>query len=393
MTELLSKSRIVAVLLMSATLAAGALGCSAGKGAKPSEADACGEAGDGTGPKVAMLVQRGLDRLGGETGGRAAIDTAIAAATEMKARVLVGEVTGRGPAPLLADAELIETGANDLEREQALECRTKAVRDAYGDLAGAEPAEDVDLIAALRGLQAAVPVGPGETVDLLIVGSVLNGLDPDLRDPAQRRGPARSINRLAKEGLNFRCDGWRVHMVGGSAAQGKPLPAAVDAELREWWRRYFQHCGGALVYYAPQLTDFPATEEVPVADRSLIPFKVEEKQDQVEATLSGDVLFSFESADLNPAAGEILRRLLPVLDSTEGAVEVRGYTDSTGTEAVNRPLSRRRAQAVADWILANTSLGGRRLRVSGHGAADPVATNAIPDGRAQNRRVVVVIQH
>jgi outer membrane protein OmpA-like peptidoglycan-associated protein len=392
MTELLSKSRTVVVLLMTAALAAGASGCFTGEAAEPSATDACGEPGEGAGPKVAVLVQRGLDGLGDEATGRAAVDTAVAAATEMEARVLVGEVTGRGSAPLLADAELVETGANDLEREGALECRTKAVQGAYRSAAAAKPAEGVDLIAALRGLHSALPGGPGETVDLLIVGSALNSSSPDLGDPAQRGGPAKSINQLAKEGINFRCDGWRVHMVGGSVAQGEPLPAAVDSELREWWRRYFQHCGGTLVYYAPQLTGFPVTEEVAVADRSLIPIEVEEKQDRVEATLSGDVLFAFESADLDPAAGSVLRRLLPVLESTEGAVAVEGYTDSTGTEAVNLPLSRRRAQAVAGWILAHASLDGRRLRVSGYGAANPMASNATAAGRAKNRRVVVVVQ-
>ena len=339
---------------------------------------------------VAVLAVDGVGSLGFDDG---ALETAITAATEEEARMLLGSVGDGGSAGnLVVDTRLAREGANDLMRDQALECRTELVRDGYEKVASSPAGEGLDLVSALRGLAAGLPAAPGETVELVILGSALNTAGADLRERGVRQGPARSINGLARAGLNFRCDGWRVHMVGGGLTQGGSVSGAVDSQLREWWRRYFNHCGGALVFYAPELTEFPAgAEEVTAADRSLIPLKIERQGDQVEATLSGDVLFAFESATLRPAAAAILRRLLPALARAKGAIEVAGYTDSTGSAAVNEPLSRERAAAVAKWIEAEAGIPAGSIETHGHGEADPVASNTAAAGRAKNRRVVVVI--
>jgi outer membrane protein OmpA-like peptidoglycan-associated protein len=71
-------------------------------------------------------------------------------------------------------------------------------------------------------------------------------------------------------------------------------------------------------------------------------------------------------------------------------VDVDGYTDSTGSDSYNMGLSQRRAQSVAGY-LEGQGIDGRRFAVQGFGKSNPVATNATPEGRAQNRRVEIFL--
>ena len=335
-------------------------------------------------------MEEGSRGLGLEAAARRALGLVIGDATEHKARLMLSGF-GDGAPSRAVNTRLAGNGPNDLMREGSLRCRTARVRKAYAAIAGRPLPARLDLISALSGLAASLPPASDRPVNVVLVGSALNTVAADLRRPAVRGHPARGINALARKGLNFRCEGWRVHMVGAAARRGAALAPAADAQLREWWRRYLHHCGGALVSYAPRLTAFPGGAELPPADRSLIPLKIDREGNRVRATLSGDVLFALESADLRPAAGPVLRRLLSALRASRGPVNVAGYTDSTGPEAVNLPLSRARARTVADWLHAKAGLPPARLRAHGLGAADPVASNASATGRAKNRRVVVTI--
>lgn len=381
-------------LAVSVALVLAAAGCGGGAVASK-DASGCSEAPEARDGEavVAVLAMDGVGSL--DLDGDGALESAVAAATEEEARMLVGNVAGAGDGSaerLAVDTRLAREGANDLMRDQALECRTDLVRAGYARIASRAALGELDLVSALRGLAASLPAAPGETVDLVVLGSALNTAGTDLREPAVRRDPARGINALARAGLNFRCDGWRVHVVGGGLTREGSVTGRADSELKEWWRRYFDHCGGALVFWAPELTEFPAeAEEVAAADRSLIPIAIERGEDGIEATLSGDVLFAFGSAVLRPQAATVLRRLLPDLAAPEGTIAVTGYTDSTGSDTVNDPLSLERAAAVARWIEAEAGIPAGRIEVGGRGEADPVASNDTAAGRAKNRRVVVVI--
>ena len=72
------------------------------------------------------------------------------------------------------------------------------------------------------------------------------------------------------------------------------------------------------------------------------------------------------------------------------SVQVVGHTDNTGQASYNLTLSQRRAQAVLGVIQSN-GVGAARLQAVGKGDSEPVATNLTPEGRAQNRRVEVLI--
>jgi OOP family OmpA-OmpF porin len=70
-------------------------------------------------------------------------------------------------------------------------------------------------------------------------------------------------------------------------------------------------------------------------------------------------------------------------------MEIEGHTDNTGTEATNMKLSAARAQTVMDF-LKEQGIDAGRMKSSGKGPADPVASNDTPDGRSQNRRVEII---
>jgi outer membrane protein OmpA-like peptidoglycan-associated protein len=104
----------------------------------------------------------------------------------------------------------------------------------------------------------------------------------------------------------------------------------------------------------------------------------------------GDVLFDTNKATLKPGADQRIDRLATFLQKNPNErLIIEGYTDSTGSEDYNQELSQRRAQSVAD-VLAGQGVPASRYQVVGKGQAFPVATNATPAGRQQNRRVEVV---
>jgi adhesin transport system outer membrane protein len=101
---------------------------------------------------------------------------------------------------------------------------------------------------------------------------------------------------------------------------------------------------------------------------------------------SGGIRFEVDGADLDDGARRLLDGVaLLVADRDDLLVVVRGHTDSTGGPEINDPLSVRRAQVVADYLVAHGVPGGR-IQVIGLGADAPAADNATIEGRRANRR-------
>ena len=69
--------------------------------------------------------------------------------------------------------------------------------------------------------------------------------------------PAVALNTLAAQRLLPDCSGWRVYAIGGDQQSQPPLDNARAAALREFWRQYFERCGGALVAWSTHLDAFP----------------------------------------------------------------------------------------------------------------------------------------
>jgi outer membrane protein OmpA-like peptidoglycan-associated protein len=109
-------------------------------------------------------------------------------------------------------------------------------------------------------------------------------------------------------------------------------------------------------------------------------------------TLSGSVLFTSGSATLLPEAQLKLNDVADALtqQDPESKMVVEGYTDSQGSAASNQDLSQRRAKAVRDYLVSR-GIAGDRITSEGFGPGRPVADNASAEGRANNRRVEIVV--
>jgi outer membrane protein OmpA-like peptidoglycan-associated protein len=105
-----------------------------------------------------------------------------------------------------------------------------------------------------------------------------------------------------------------------------------------------------------------------------------------------DLLFASDSASVRPDLRSDLSAVAAsLLRYPNSTIEVIGHTDNTGTAAYNQDLSQRRAVAVAS-ILRESGVPGGRIAAFGRGEDQPIASNLTPDGRAQNRRVEIIIR-
>lgn len=114
--------------------------------------------------------------------------------------------------------------------------------------------------------------------------------------------------------------------------------------------------------------------------------------DYLVVTMPQDLLFATDSSSLRPDLQSDLRAVAGnLLQYPNSRIEVIGHTDSTGDAGYNRSLSARRAQSVAS-VLIGSGVPSSRIATIGRGEDAPVATNLTPEGRAQNRRVEVIIR-
>jgi outer membrane protein OmpA-like peptidoglycan-associated protein len=113
---------------------------------------------------------------------------------------------------------------------------------------------------------------------------------------------------------------------------------------------------------------------------------------QLKLEVPSDISFATGSAAIEP-------RLRPILDAFANGlgaqpqmiVRVVGHTDSTGSDAINDPLSLRRAQSVRDY-LGDRGVPSNRIEIAGRGSREPVATNDTAEGRSKNRRVEIFLR-
>lgn len=105
------------------------------------------------------------------------------------------------------------------------------------------------------------------------------------------------------------------------------------------------------------------------------------------------VEFNTDSAELTPAARKTLETLGQALESAElkpCCFEIEGYTDSTGSKALNDRLSQARAESVINYLAQHAGIDRSRMTPKGFGESSPLASNATTTGRAENRRVQIV---
>lgn len=117
---------------------------------------------------------------------------------------------------------------------------------------------------------------------------------------------------------------------------------------------------------------------------------VDENGDNRTVRLSADVLFAYNKADLTTRARAVLQGVARQIDASRGGlVKIDGYTDDSGDDAVNQPLSERRARAVQTAFTGMVTRQGITYQSAGHGSDNPIAKNDDEAGRRRNRRVTI----
>lgn len=111
----------------------------------------------------------------------------------------------------------------------------------------------------------------------------------------------------------------------------------------------------------------------------------------IKVTFESGILFATNSSTLSSASRNSLDKFATSLkNNPDTNMEIFGHTDNTGSDAINNPLSQRRAESVYNY-LASKGISGTRMEAKGFGSTQPVSSNSTAEGRTQNRRVEVYI--
>ncbi|HZI54652.1 MAG TPA: OmpA family protein [Chitinophagaceae bacterium] len=186
----------------------------------------------------------------------------------------------------------------------------------------------------------------------------------------------KNMNKTQKGAAAGAAGGAAVGAVIGKAAGNTALGAIIGATV-----------GGVTGAVIGKKMDKQAEEienEVPGA-------KVERVGEGIVVEFSNAVLFGFDQSALSSNAQSTLDDLIAILNKyPDTDLEIQGHTDNTGTDDYNKGLSRRRAEAVADY-LTNHNISSKRVKTVGYGETAPKYTNDSESGRSQNRRVDFLI--
>ena len=112
---------------------------------------------------------------------------------------------------------------------------------------------------------------------------------------------------------------------------------------------------------------------------------------EIKLTAPENITFDTNSYVVKPQFKNTLDSVATVLKTyPDSTIIVSGHTDTTGTDAINNPLSLNRASSVASY-LESQGISASRITSRGYGSKQPIASNATEAGRAQNRRVEIAI--
>ncbi|MGG6269938.1 OmpA family protein [Leptolyngbya sp. AN03gr2] len=144
----------------------------------------------------------------------------------------------------------------------------------------------------------------------------------------------------------------------------------------------------------------PTTTTTISVQQAITDLQAQRTSEGLRVNLPEDILFDFDKADIRPNAKPTLQKLSVLLKTYQNSpTEIRGHTDSKGSDDYNQTLSERRAKAVEAYLVQNFQVNGDRLTPKGFGKTQPIASNTKPDGsddpegRQKNRRVEVIIRN
>jgi peptidoglycan-binding protein ArfA len=179
--------------------------------------------------------------------------------------------------------------------------------------------------------------------------------------------------------FNFDLSGDTVTLTG--RAPSEEVKAAVEAAAKAAWPNV-TIVNNIVVRGASATATAPPT--TPSGDCGSL-------QADIASALNAPINFETDGFTLTPATQQMLTAVAAKIKACPQAkIAVTGYTDNTGNDAINIPLSSNRAKSVGDYLVSQGVSAGE-VTTSGQGAADPVASNDTDAGRAQNRRVEITV--
>jgi outer membrane protein OmpA-like peptidoglycan-associated protein len=200
---------------------------------------------------------------------------------------------------------------------------------------------------------------------MLLVGGCA-GMDQTQRDTARGAG----IGAAAGAAVGG--------IVGGSresVATGAVIGAAGGAIAGNVWSRRMQ----------------AQKEEMEAATQGTGVVVTQTEDNQLKLHVPSDISFDTNRFDIKPDFRVILDQFATSLQANAGTrVTIIGHTDSTGTDAINNPLSVNRAASTRDYLVSR-GVARDRISIDGRGSMQPIASNDNPAGRAQNRRVEILV--
>ena len=171
------------------------------------------------------------------------------------------------------------------------------------------------------------------------------------------------------------------------AAKAQADAAAAEAEARARAAREAQKAAEASAQQASQQTERMREQ---LKDQLNQVLQTKETARGLIVNMS-DVLFDFNKYTLKPEAREKLAKVSGILLAHPGLkLQVEGYTDNIGSDEYNQKLSEQRADGVRDYLVQQ-SVKEDSVSATGYGKSDPIADNSTSSGRAQNRRVQLVV--
>ena len=112
---------------------------------------------------------------------------------------------------------------------------------------------------------------------------------------------------------------------------------------------------------------------------------------QLMLNIPSDISFAVGRSDIQPNFAPVLDQFAEGLRNNPYTdVRIVGHTDSTGSDAINNPLSVNRAQSARDYLVGR-GVNSSRISIDGRGSREPVADNGTAEGRARNRRIDIFL--
>ncbi|WP_028296812.1 OmpA family protein [Olivibacter sitiensis] len=149
--------------------------------------------------------------------------------------------------------------------------------------------------------------------------------------------------------------------------------------------------GGAIGGVAGGLIGKKMDKQAAEIEKTVAGAEVIREEEGIVVKFDSGILFGFDQSTLQPNAQTNINNLVKSLNSNPDTdILVIGHTDNKGTEQYNQGLSERRAKAVRDYAVAQ-GLASGRIKTEGKSFNEPIASNDTEEGRAQNRRVEIVI--